>query len=177
MSRRFARPGLLAMVVVVWVALWGDLTLANIASGLGVGAVVLTVSPRAPGAVRLHPVAAARFAITFLYKLLEATVVVAWEVLTPRNRIREAIVAVPLGDLPDTVVTVAANAVSLTPGTLTLEVVREPLVMYVHVLHLDSVAGAREEIYAMVDLACAAFGCPAPVRREVPGETGGVQAP
>jgi multicomponent Na+:H+ antiporter subunit E len=156
----------LVTVIVVWVALWGDLTWANIASGVGVGALVLVVSPRSPGTVRLRPIATARFGVIFLYKLFEATVVVAWEVLTPRNQIREAIVAVPLGDLPDPVVTVAANAVSLTPGTLTLEVVHDPLVMYVHVLHLDSVEGAREEIYAMVDLACAAFGCSAPVRSE-----------
>lgn len=177
MKARFARPGLLVMLIVVWVALWGDLTWANVVSGIGVGALVVAVSPPTSGNLRLRPVATARFAVIFLYKLIEATLVVAWEVLTPKNRIREAIVAVPLGDLPDAVVTVAANAVSLTPGTLTLEVARDPLVMYVHVLHLDSVEGAREEVYAMVDLACAAFGCAAPARGEIPGDLAEVDVP
>ncbi|MEQ8717931.1 MAG: Na+/H+ antiporter subunit E [Acidimicrobiales bacterium] len=151
-------------VIALWVALWGDLTWANIASGVAVSLAVLVVSPTGTSGVRIRPLGALRFGLVFLLKLVESTFVVAWEVVTPKNRIREAIVAVPLGDLPDVVVTAAANAVSLTPGTLTLEVVRDPTVMYVHVLHLDSVEGAREAVYAMVDLACGAFGCPVPVR-------------
>lgn len=161
---RLARPGLATAVVVLWIALWGDLTWANVVSGVAVAAVVLMLSPRSPGSNRLRPVHAAWFLCVFLYKLVEATLVVAWEVLTPRNRIREAIVAVPLEDLPDAVVNVAANAISLTPGTLTLEVVKDPLVMYVHVLHLDTPERARDGIYRMVDLSCRAFGCPRPVR-------------
>ena len=40
--------------------------------------------------------------------------------------------------------TLIANAVSLTPGTLTLEVRREPPTLYVHVLHLDRSRGWAE---------------------------------
>lgn len=169
---RLFRLGLGATAHALWIALWGDLSWANVISGFAVVAVVLLLSPRSRESNRLRPLHATWFLCVFLYKLAEATLIVAWEVITPRNRIREAIVAVPLGDLPDAVVNVAANAVSLTPGTLTLEVVRDPLVMYVHVLHLETLHRAREDVYLMVDLSCRAFGCPRPVRpdRTLPEE-------
>lgn len=162
MRARLARPGVGAILVAVWVALWADLTVANVVSGLLVALVVLAVVPVGVGGPNPRLVPGARFLAVFAYKLVESSLIVGWEVATPRNRIREGIVAVPLGDLPDRVITVVANAISLTPGTLTLEVERDPTVLYVHVLHLESVEAARHDVLAMTRLVCAAFGCPPP---------------
>jgi multicomponent Na+:H+ antiporter subunit E len=51
-----------------------------------------------------------------------------------------------------------ADAVSLTPGTLTLEVQREPLILYVHVLHLRSVEDVRRDVRRLELDAVRAFG-------------------
>ena len=66
--------------------------------------------------------------------------------VTPRSRINQGIVAVPITGVSDVVITGVANAISLTPGTLTLEVRRDPPTLYVHVLHLRSVEDTRREI-------------------------------
>jgi multicomponent Na+:H+ antiporter subunit E len=145
-----ARGLTLVWLLVVWVALWERLSVANVLSGLAVAGGLLWLFPT--GKVsdrtgRFHPVAAVQFLGYFLWKLLEANVVVGWEVITPSNeKVNEAIVAVPITGASDTVVTVVANAISLTPGTLTLEVRRDPTILYVHVLHLHSVEQVRLDV-------------------------------
>jgi len=159
------RPVLLLWLVVVWVALWGDLTFANVAGGVLVAAALTMVLPvtgdrgraTSAGAV-VRPIAALHFAGWFAFKLVEANVVVAWEVLTPRNRINEGVVAIPLHECSDSLTTVVASCVSLTPGTLVIDVDRDPLVLYVHVLHLRTPDEVRSEIHRLEHLAIRAFG-------------------
>ncbi len=151
---------LLVWLVAVWVALWEEVSPANVLSGLVVAVAVLTLFP--PGARRrsgrVRPVPALRFLAYFAWKLVEASAIVAWEVVTPRNRINEGIVAIPIRGVSDVVITVVANAISLTPGTLTLEARRSPAVLYVHVLHLHDVEAVRRETRHLEALAIRAFG-------------------
>lgn len=150
-----------AWLVVVWVALWGDITVANVVGGVVVAAVALALFPSAAprGGVTVRPLHAVRFLVYFLAKLIEANAVVAWEVLTPNNeRVREGVVAVPVTGASDAVVTVVANAISLTPGTLTLDVHRDPTILFVHVLHLRSIEQTRDEVHRLEMLALRAFG-------------------
>ena len=174
MSR--VRPLRIAWLAVVWVLLWGELTVANIAGGVLV-AVLLTVFLPSTGdrgrtteeGARIHPLAALHFAGWFAWKLVEANAVVAWEVLTPRNRINEGVVAVPLHGVSDGLTTLVASCVSLTPGTLVLDLDRDPLVLYVHVLHLRTIEEVRAEVQTLEHLAIRAFGSPA-ARASIAGD-------
>ena len=161
------RLGLAVWLTLVWVLLWGDITIANILGGVLVSALVLWLFPAAGprGVATVRPVAALRFLAYFLYKLVEANAIVAWEILTPSNAgIREAVVAVPVTGASDAVITVVANAISLTPGTLTLEVRKDPAMLFVHVLHLRSIEQTRREVQYLQLLALRAFGDPAALR-------------
>jgi multicomponent Na+:H+ antiporter subunit E len=147
----------------VWLILWGSATPANVLSGLAVAAVVQLLPQPSPGRGRIvfRPLPALRFIVYFARKLVEASLVVAAEVLTPQDRIRTGIVAVPLQGASDALLTLVANAVTLTPGTLTLEVDRDQRTLYVHVLHLHSVEDVRHDIRYLEVLAVRAFGSPA----------------
>lgn len=146
--------------VVVWVALWGDLSVANVLWGAVVGLLTLWILPtgvrrhRVP--VRVVPVL--RFAAAATWLLVKASAVVAWEVVTPINDINEGIVAIPLRTTAPGPITVLANTISLTPGTLTLEVRREPPTLYVHVLHLRDIEDVRADIHWLEDIVLQAFG-------------------
>lgn len=154
-----ARLVIVGWLTFVWVALWGDLDAANALTGAFIGSVLVVLfPPERPLFPVVRPVALLHFAVVFLWRLLVASAVVAWEVATPRNRINEGIVAVPVLGASDLVVTVVANAVSLTPGTLTLEVDREGNTLYVHVLHLRDVETARRDIRDLEILAIRALG-------------------
>jgi multicomponent Na+:H+ antiporter subunit E len=152
-----------AWLVAMWIALWGEVTVANVAGGvLAATAVLVTyrVAARPTPAYAIRPLAAVRFLGYFLVKLFEANLVLAWEVITPRNKINEGIVAVPIRGCSDGLITLVANSITLTPGTVTLEVSRDPAVLYVHVLHLRDIDEVRRDVQHLEDLVVRAFGSP-----------------
>ncbi|MBY5162641.1 Na+/H+ antiporter subunit E [Salsipaludibacter albus] len=150
--------------VVVWCALWGDISIANVVWGtvVGLGTLWLVPIARRSGDLAVRPLAALRFFTWFVWALVRASAVVAWEVVTPTNDINEGIVAVPLGTTAPGLVTLIANAISLTPGTLTLEVRRDPPTVYVHVLHLRALEDVRSDVQHLERLARATFAVESP---------------
>lgn len=148
--------------LLVWVALWGDLHTGTLLTGLAVGAGVLWAvplhhRPRQARVLTVRPLAALRFLGFFIVALARANAVVAWETVTPRNRIHQGILALPVRTRSHLVATVIGNAISLTPGTLTLEIESDPLVLYVHVLHLRDPESVRADLHRLEELAMRAF--------------------
>ena len=163
--RRLSRHlGLLLWLTFVWVALWGSFTAANLLGGalLAVVLLLLLPLPEVPRQSRLRPLALLRFALFFLRELVLASGTVVVQVLRPRSQLRQAVIAVPVVAVSDSLLTLLANAVSLTPGTLALEVDRPRSTLYVHVLNVggdaDSVEDVRRSIVRLERLAILAFG-------------------
>lgn len=152
MTRRIP---LVTWLALLWVLLWRDLTVANMVSGVVVAVAVSTLFavPRlGESEHRVKPMAVVTLLGYFSWKLVQANVVLAREVLTRRDTTRTGIIAVRLGPASDIVTTIIANAVSLTPGTLTLETRPDPRTLYVHVLHLHDVERARSDIHRLEQL-------------------------
>jgi multicomponent Na+:H+ antiporter subunit E len=160
-----------AWLTIVWVALWEDVTWANLVGGAVAGTFVIMLVPLRPREAEygFRPFAIVRLAVYFAWKLVEASAILAWEVVTPRNRINAAVLAVPLHSRSPRIVTMVANMVSLTPGSLTLEVEETTMTLIIHVLHLESVAESRRSVLYLEQLALAAFppgrGASAPIQR------------
>lgn len=151
-----------AWSALVWMALWGELSVGNLIGGLAVGVLSAWLVPlgrrdRETGSVSVHPVRALGFLGYFLWALVRASAVVAWEIVTPGSRIYQGIIEVPLSTRSLGVATIIANAISLTPGTLTIEVREDPLRLYVHVLHLRNMTAVRRELHTLEQRAVAAF--------------------
>lgn len=143
----------------IWLALWSELSVANLLSGLAVATLVaFTFDTWRSGHIAFRPVAVAKLGGFFLVQLVVSTVAVGRTIVAPRHRIHRGIVAIPLEECSDAVVTVIADAITLTPGTLTLEVSREPLVIYVHTLDVRSVDALRRDVRTLERLATNAFG-------------------
>lgn len=149
-------------IVAVWIALWGDLDLANVVGGALVAtAVVGLFHPgRRERLGRLRPVSTLRFLGHALVSLARSTATVAWEVLTPTDRTRPGILAVPLPSATPVVLTAVTTVVGMTPGTVVVDVHRHPTVLSVHVLHLHDPARVRRQIARLEARALAAFGPP-----------------
>lgn len=172
-----ARPGRplwirvagVVVLVAIWVALWGTPTLGNVLSGLVVVAVVFWLFPGGPGRLAdehegtFRPIAAARYAVYFAGALVLATWDVALTVLSPRSRVAEAIVAVPLRSRSPVIATMVGNSITLTPGTMTIDVDDdgERTVLYVHVLNLSDAEEVRRDGRRFEGYAVRAFGSPA----------------
>lgn len=161
MIRRHATMA--TVLVVVWVALWGEISLPNMASGVVVAVVTLILVPHdrpgPRGTFRLGP--AVGFGWFFLRELVAANVEVAWEVVTPHNRENEGIISLPVPTAcSPTLLMTIVNAISLTPGTAVVEIVDQPRLLFIHVLHLDDREESRSELMEFQRRAIAAFGSP-----------------
>lgn len=146
-------------VTLTWSLLWGEWSPGTGLAGalVATGVVVAVGWGRVPaGAFR--PWAVLHLGLHVTWSLVKATTLVAWEVVTPRNRIVEGIIAVPLPSATPVVLTVVTNAIGLTPGTVVVEVEEDPCVLYVHVLHLIDVERVRAELTHLEALALRAFG-------------------
>lgn len=150
---------LIVWSIVVWCALWSDVSVANVLWGAvaGVATMVLLPLHDRERTVTFSLLGVLAYAGYAAWALVKSSAVVAWEVVTPRNRINQGIVAVPLRTDSVPLATLIANTVSLTPGTLTLEIRHDPLTLYVHIMHLRSIEEVRAEIGVLEDYAMRAF--------------------
>lgn len=126
------------MLMLVWVALTGDFTFLNFLFGFIIGFIALGLVNKdrtAKKYFRLLP-SALSFILFFLYELIKANLQVAYEVMTPTMHMKPGIVSVPLDVKTDLEITVLANLISLTPGTLSLDVSPARDVLYVHAMYV-----------------------------------------
>jgi multicomponent Na+:H+ antiporter subunit E len=81
-----------------------------------------------------------------LYELVLSSLRVAWDVVTPRAYRTPGIIAVPLDAETDLEIAVVANLVTLTPGTLSLEVIESSRTLFVHSMFADDPDSIRTTI-------------------------------
>jgi multicomponent Na+:H+ antiporter subunit E len=136
------------LLALAWVALTGQLTPINFGFGLVVGYLLLWLARRPAGESnyfrKLWQVV--RFAGFFIWQLVLANLRVTYEILTPAHTMRPAVVAVPLDVTRPAAVTLLANLITLTPGTLSLDVAPDGQTLYVHAMHVQDAATFRQEI-------------------------------
>lgn len=154
-------------LVALWLLLWNDVSVGNAVAGVLVAAVVLAgarlpkvgcVGSEGGDRARIAPFALIYFLGYVFVKLVQSNLVLAWEILTPKNRINTGIVAVPLRTESELAMLVVSNVVTLTPGTATIEVSGSPPVIYVNVLHLHEIEDVRRDLLRLEELSVKAFG-------------------
>ncbi|MGD2100285.1 MAG: Na+/H+ antiporter subunit E [Desulfobacterales bacterium] len=134
----------------VWMALTGAFTFANYAVGFVISTLALwLISSPADVTLIVYMTRLLRFIGFFFFFVLElllANLRVAYEVLTPGFQMRAAIIAIPLDAESDLEITVLANLITLTPGTLSLDVSPDRKTLYIHAMHVDDVEQFRRDI-------------------------------
>jgi multicomponent Na+:H+ antiporter subunit E len=82
-----------------------------------------------------------------MWELIVANLRVARDVLRPGPlRMKPRVIAVPLDLTGDVPVTLLANVLSLTPGSLSLDISDDRKTLFVHVIHAPDEEAARQEI-------------------------------
>ncbi len=87
-----------------------------------------------------------RLAGSFLWELFLSNIAVARTVLSPKLKIRAGIVAYDTRLHSDYSIVSLANMITLTPGTLTLDVSEDRDVLYIHTLNIADPAETVETI-------------------------------
>ncbi len=141
------------VLLVVWVLLQGELTVANLVGGLAVVAGLALLFPTGRRAAhRVDPVGAAVFVGTLLRDLVVSSWAVVVTVLRPTpDRIHTEVIPVQLSTRSPLVASIVANSISLTPGTLTVDVdlTADGHLLDVHVLGRVDRAEFTESILAL----------------------------
>ncbi len=136
-------------LAVAWAALTGDITLRGLGVGFVVGSAALFATrPLFPGSERYFS-RALRWMILvviFLWELVVSSIQVVWDVLTPRHKARPGIISVPLDLDDDMAVLVMTNYISLTPGTLCLDVTEDCNTLLIHAMFADDPDAIRRSI-------------------------------
>ena len=154
--------GYVLTLALIWVLLWGSASPANVLSGLAIGGVLVVLvpglRPRHSGPFFVRPVAIARLVGYMLGETVRSNVELTKEIVSRQSHLRTAVIGVPLPGCSDELLTLIANLLALTPGTMPLEVRQDPTVLYVHVLLFAEIDDIRREILHLTDLSVRAFG-------------------
>lgn len=136
------------LLAIVWMFITGNISYINFIEGFTVGFVILWVSKYATGSSKyLNRVPRfIGFVLYFIYELILANLKVTFDVITPKHRMKPSIVAIPLTVDRDFEITILANLITLTPGTLSLDISNDKKVLYVHSMYISDPEEFRKEI-------------------------------
>jgi multicomponent Na+:H+ antiporter subunit E len=156
------------LLALAWLLLTGQFTPVNFIFGYIVGFVMLRLFWQAVGAESINGETPRYFRKVrqvivfvgfFLWELWKANLRVAADVLRLQPRMQPAIVAVPLDRCTDEEVTLLANLITLTPGTLSVDVAESDgengatgcgRTLFVHAMHAgrtpEEIAQFRQDL-------------------------------
>ncbi len=135
----------------VWCLLQGEISLRQFMIGSLVGLLAMLFFPRSFHQERRYfrkVTLSVQLVFFFVKELLIANWTVVRQVLAPELKIQSGIVAYPLSLQNDVLITLLANMITLTPGTLSVEVAPDRQFLFIHFLDVDDV---EEEIRIIKD--------------------------
>lgn len=135
-------------LALVWAFGVGEITLGNLVVGFGLGYLILWISQPVVGPSpyfgRVRRLFG--FVVFFFWELMLANLRVAHDVLTLKHHMRPGVMAIPLDAETDNEITLLANFISLTPGSLSLDVSKDRKYLYIHSMFIDDLEQERQQI-------------------------------
>lgn len=136
------------LLALAWLGITGQFTLLNFVFGFALGFGVLWLIGPIIGAGRYTGRAAAAVALAgvFLWQLTLANGRVAYDVLTPGLQAVPAIVRLDLDATGDFEILLLAILVTLTPGSVVVDISEDRRHMYVYFMYADDPEDARRRL-------------------------------
>lgn len=128
---------LLVVLVVLWMLLWGSISLLTILTGIVLAVVVnlFFYLPPVEFSGRFNLFWFLVFLVRFAGELLLGSFQVAFQAVTPKGIERNSVIAVRMRTRSDFIMTLTAITLSLVPGSLAIDADRLRHVLYIHVLN------------------------------------------
>ena len=140
---------------VVWCLVSGEITLGSVLLGLLFGVVVVApfsqlyrldevVHPTGDWISKIPK--KLKYVYVLIKEIIKANIVVAKIVMQPTIDIKPGIIAVPIRTKTNLGITGIANTITLTPGTLTVDISEDKSILYVHSIDATNPQGVRDSI-------------------------------
>ena len=148
MRRLLPHPLLTASLVILWLLLVNQLTAGHVVLGALLGWLIpLATSSFWPERIHIrHPLTLLRFLIVFVIDIVRGSFLVAWLILRGPKHLRPVFVAVPLALETDLAISLLANTISLTPGTVSTKLSADKRTLIVHPIDTGNAAALVAEI-------------------------------
>jgi multicomponent Na+:H+ antiporter subunit E len=135
------------LLALLWAMMTGGISLINLLVGFFVGYLILGSIHGSSGTssyfTKVPPTI--RFILYFILELLISSVRVAYDVVTPTYYMKPGIIAIPMDAKTDIEITMLANLITLTPGTLSLDVSFDRKTLYIHSMFVSDPEKVRRE--------------------------------
>lgn len=136
------------MLALAWAAVSGSFSQLNLLFGFVLGIFALSLIREQVGTTgyleRVRRILS--LLLLFLYELMLSALRVAVLVLKPKMDVKPGIIAYPLKVDRDMEITLLANMITLTPGTLSVDVSHDRRFLYVHALDCSNPEAIKEDI-------------------------------
>lgn len=135
-------PILSLTLLVVWLLLNNSLSAGHFLLGT-ILALVIPIGTRSlqkPQATLHRPLLVIRYMLVLMGDIIKSNIEVAIQVLGPLHKLTPGFIAIPLDMTEELPITMLASSISLTPGTVSVEVSEDRHWLYVHVLNLSDEA-------------------------------------
>ncbi|WP_316858081.1 Na+/H+ antiporter subunit E [uncultured Cohaesibacter sp.] len=136
------------LLALAWAAVSGSFTVPNLLFGFVLGMVVLFIIREQVGTLS-YLSKVRRFVslvLLFLVELAKSAFKVAMLAISPKLDLKPGIFAYELKTDRDGEITLLANLITLTPGTLSVDVADDKKYLYVHAVTIDDVDEMRADI-------------------------------
>lgn len=140
------------MLALVWTSLAGDFSGSGLLTGFVFGYAVLILISRITGQTggytrKIGQVVG--FAFFYAWELIKSNIRVAYEVLSPTHHMTPGVIGLELDTDSDAAITILANLITMTPGTLSLDVSNDRRMLFIHAMYVDDEEGLRQELKAL----------------------------
>lgn len=136
------------LMSLAWGAVTGNFSVVNLVFGFLLSSFALYVIREQIGTISYFTRAyqAATLAILFIYELILSACRVAGIVMRPKIELQPGIIAYPLTVDGDFEITLLANLITLTPGTLSVDVSEDRKTLYVHCIDVPDPQATIDDI-------------------------------
>jgi multicomponent Na+:H+ antiporter subunit E len=138
----------IALLTLAWLALTGSLTIPNALLGLVLSVLASSFAreQKRRDEIAIRPLRVAGLAVLFAYELVLSGYRVARLVLMPRMHLQPGIFAYRLKVDRNFEITLLANLITLTPGTLSVDVSADRKTLFVHAIDCSDPDQTRRDI-------------------------------
>jgi len=140
------------VLTLIWAALQGSFSVGNLLFGFVLGLTIVlfarplyeSIDGTEPAGSSARPRPVRRFwrfvvlVLVYIRELIVSSIQVAGYIIRPQLQIRPGIVEYPLDVATDLEITALANLITLTPGSMTLDVDPDQKRLYVHSMTVES---------------------------------------
>lgn len=141
------------LLALIWAAVTGRFDWTNLLIGLVIAHGVLFIAQPIMGRSnyfgRIRHVIG--FALFYLREMILANLRVAYDVMTPLRRIRPGVIAIPLEARTDAEIALLANLITLTPGSVSLDVSSDRRFLYLHAMYIEDLEKYRADVKRVME--------------------------